>query len=118
MSESLLTVQQFADAVGISKQAVYKGVNNQLKPFVREVNGQKMIHRVALQEVYGLVVGQPVDQPINPLKLTLQMLQAELEVKNEQLAAKDRQIEQLTALLQAMQAERNTRKGWFGKWKK
>lgn len=96
MSNSeLLTVQQFADAAGISKQAVYKAINNQLKPFVQLVNGKKMLRREALQEVYGISIDQPLNNRINPLNLTLQMLQQQLEEKDRQLAAKDEQIKTL-----------------------
>ena len=92
----LLTVQQFADAAGISKQAVYKAINNQLKPFVQLVDGKKMLQRKALQEVYGLSVEQPLTNRVNPLNITLQMLQQQLEEKDRQLAAKDLQIKELT----------------------
>lgn len=92
----LLTVQQFADAAGISKQAVYKSINNQLKPFVQLVDGKKMLERRALSVVYGIEVDQPLTNRVNPLNLTLQMLQQQLEEKDRQLAAKDLQIKELS----------------------
>ena len=92
----LLTVQQFADAAGISKQAVYKAINNQLKPFVQLVDGQKMLQCKALQEIYGIAVDQPLNNRVNPLNFTLQMLQQQLEEKDRQLAVKDLQIKELS----------------------
>lgn len=107
-TNELLTVQQFADAAGISKQAVYKALNNKLKPFVQLVDGKKMIQRKALQKVYEVEVDQPSAQPnenlSKPMETLITMLQKELEEKNAQLEAKDRQIEQLMSALQAEQA--------------
>lgn len=94
--KELLTVQQFADAAGVSKQAIYKAINGQLKPFIQIVNGKKMIQRKALSEIYGIEVDQPLTNRVNPLNLTLQMLQQQLEEKDRQLAAKDKQIEKLS----------------------
>ena len=42
-----LTVAEFADAVGISKQAVYKQLNNQLKGRFKLVGKRKMIEKSA-----------------------------------------------------------------------
>lgn len=108
--QDLLTVQQFADAAGITKQAVYKALNNKLKPYVQLVDGKKMLYNKALQEIYGVEVNQPVNQPLHnqnqPMDVLIAMLQRELDAKNEliasqqrQLEAKDRQIENLTASL-------------------
>lgn len=103
-TNELLTVQQFADAAGISKQAVYKALNNKLQPFVQLVDGKKMLQNKALREVYGIEVDQRESQPngnqSQPLEALIAMLQKELEAKNAQLEAKDRQIEQLTSALE------------------
>ena len=103
-TNELLTVQQFADAAGISKQAVYKGLNNKLKPFVQLVDGKKMLQNKALREVYGVEVNQPDNPPLNnqsqPLEAVIAMLQRELEIKNGQIEALQRQNEQLTSALE------------------
>ena len=106
----LLTVQQFADAAGISKQAVYKALNNKLMPYVQLFDGKKMLNNKALREVYGVEVEQPDNPSLNnqsqPMDALIAMLQKELDAKNEQISAqqrqleaKDRQIEQLTSAL-------------------
>lgn len=106
----LLTVQQFADAAGISKQAVYKALNNKLMPYVQLVDGKKMLKNKALREIYGVEVEQPdnpsLNNPSQPMDALIAMLQKELDAKNEQISAqqkqleaKDRQIEQLTSAL-------------------
>ena len=100
----LLTVQQFAEAAGISKQAVYKALNNKLKPFIQLVDGKKMLYNKALREVYGIEVKQPDNPTLNnqnqPLEAVISMLQHELEVKNGQIEALQRQNEQLTSALE------------------
>ena len=96
-NNEILTVQQFAEAAGISKQAVYKALNNKLKPFVQLVDGKKMIHSKALTEVYGVAVnqhrGNPEGNQSQPLETLIAMLQKELDAKNEQISAQQRQLE-------------------------
>ncbi len=54
MSEDqYLSVKEFAQAAGVSVQAVYKRLSKDLKPFVNEVEGRKVIDKRALKEVYG-----------------------------------------------------------------
>ena len=104
MKNELLTVQEFADVAGISKQAVYKALNNKLKPFVQLVDGKKMLKNQALREVYGVEVEQPDNPTLNnqsqPLETVIAMLQRELEVKNGQIEALQRQNELLTSALE------------------
>lgn len=104
MKNELLTVQEFADVAGISKQAVYKALNNKLKPFVQLVDGKKMLKNQALREVYGVEVEQPdnpsLNNPSQPLETVIAMLQRELEVKNGQIEALQRQNELLTSALE------------------
>lgn len=109
-NEELLNIQEFAVAAGVSKQAIYKQLNNRLKPFVQLVDGKKMLSNKALSEVYGVKVEQKFNpalnnqsQPNQPLEALIAMLQKELEARNEQIAAKDRQIEELQAALRREQ---------------
>lgn len=109
-SNELLSIQEFAEAAGVSKQAIYKRLNNQLKPFIQLVDGKKMLSNKALTEVYGVKVEQKFNhalnnpsQPNQPLDAVISMLQRELEAKNAQLEAKDRQIEELQAALKREQ---------------
>ena len=43
------TVSEFAEIVGISRQAVYKKLNNQFKPFVNVIKGKKYLSHKALE---------------------------------------------------------------------
>jgi transcriptional regulator with XRE-family HTH domain len=110
VNKELLSIQEFAEAAGVSKQAIYKRLNNQLKPFIQLVDGKKMLSNKALSEVYGVEVEQKFNhalnnqgQPNQPLDAVISMLQKELEAKNAQLEAKDRQIEELQAALKREQ---------------
>ena len=63
-----LTVAEFAERAGVTKQAVYKRLNNQLQKYVIEQNGRKLIKSSALNDLYSDVSqakSQPVEQPID-----------------------------------------------------
>lgn len=63
-----LTVADFAKRAGVTKQAVYKRLNNQLNKYVIEQNGRKLIKSTALNDLYHDAVNeksQPVEQPLN-----------------------------------------------------
>lgn len=105
--QELLTVQQFAEAAGITKQAVYKAFNNKLKDYYQLVDGKKMVQSKALHDVYGVTVEQKDNQPLNnqrqPLETLIEILQKEIDVKNGQIESLQRQNEQLTSALSAAQ---------------
>ena len=84
-----LTVAEFADAVGISKQAVYKQLNNQLKGRFKLVGKRKMIEKSATALFLKNEDNQSFNQLLNQLNNQL----------NEQLKEKDAQIAQLQKLL-------------------
>lgn len=63
-----LTVADFARRAGVTKQAVYKQLNNRLSKYVIEENGRKLIKSTALNDLYNDVSqakSQPVEQPLN-----------------------------------------------------
>jgi len=87
--KELVTVKEFAELAGKSKQAIYKQLNNRLEGYVQVVNNQNMIERRALKDVYGIDPGKIPDPNIqSKLEQTLyDILRAELEAKNEQILA-------------------------------
>lgn len=111
-----ISVKEFAKRAGKSVQAIYKGLNNRLNQYVKLVDNQKMLDIRALQEVYGIEVEQPI-QPelttnltqnstnetvIDTLLEQIEILRNELDVKNEQIREKDKQLsDTLKALNQA-----------------
>ena len=100
-NENILSVSQYAAAVGISKQAVYKKLNNKLKPFLIEVEGKKYIDRAALSEVENQrlnEIEQPFEQPLN------NQIQPFLE---NQITEKDKTIESLLKQIESLQEQNN-----------
>ena len=94
MGKEYLTVAEYAEIKGISKQAVYKQLNNKLNNYVETVEGKKCLKISILEETI-----QPdstkVEQPIQPF----------LEA---QIKEKDKTIDSLLRQTEALQ-EQNTR---------
>ena len=116
MENQYISVKEFAQRAGKSVQAIYKGLNNRLNQYVKLVDNQKMLDIRALQEVYGIDVEQPIqpelttnstedstkDIVIDTLLEQIEILKNELDVKNEQIREKDKQLsDTLKALNQA-----------------
>jgi DNA-binding transcriptional MerR regulator len=104
--KDLLTVSEFAKEAGISKQAVYSRLNKGLNKFVQVVDGKKMLKSEALQEYLeqGKVNGcSSFSQGFNQPLTTLELLQQTIDLLQNQLAEKDKQIETLTEALKTEQ---------------
>ena len=79
-----LTVADFAKRAGVTKQAVYKRLNNQLNKYVIEQNGRKLIKSTALNDLYSDTSqekSQPVEQPLN--NQLIELFKAEKEEKQK-----------------------------------
>lgn len=106
--EKLLTVAEFSKAANISRQSVYKKVDNSLQKYVVRVDNRIMLKIQGLEEFNKDKSCQPIDnqvdkncQPIDNQvdKKIIDLLTKELEEKNSQLKAKDQQIATLEKLL-------------------
>lgn len=111
MSDRYLSIKDFATAAGVSVQSVYKRLNqvdNSLNQYSTQVDGKKMLNIQALQDIYGIEVEQPVEQPLNlNIKPDLtgendiyKALLQQLDILQEQLQVKDQQISDLNSRLQ------------------
>lgn len=89
--KQLLTVKEYAKELNISRQAVYKKLDNELKPYLKVVNNQKMISSNALKEMATTKVDKQVDEKDNQITT---MLSNTIEILTKQLSIKDNQIEQ------------------------
>lgn len=106
----LMTVSELARAAGVTPQAVYKRLSTDLKPFVKVVDGKKRLFSKAL-ELFTVnrstTVDNPVDNPfkdvVDVLRAQMELLQHQLDVKDQQLKAQAEQIEQLHTLLSQQQ---------------
>lgn len=113
MGDRYLSIKDFAIAAGVSVQSVYKRLNqvdNSLNQYLNQIDGKKMLNIQALQDIYGIKVEQPVEQPLNQniqsdstsgsendiYKALLQ----QLDILQEQLQVKDQQISDLNSRLQ------------------
>lgn len=137
-----LTIPEFAKRAGVSHQSVYKGLRNQLQPYLQLVAGKKMLSVKALSEVYGIegcatsaTKSATQENVPDGLETALQALQEQLAAKDEQLREKDRQIESLHRILEQQNhlalADKQTvmqltgkeedaipaKKSWFMFWK-
>lgn len=155
-NQDLLSVKDFAKAAGVSRQAVYNQLDLKLKPFVVQVDKRKMIDKKGLlefsnrknlsscqsssQSSFSQVEQEKVDN--KTLQKALEILQQEIENKNEQikdlqqqLAAAYTQIGELAKAASYITAADKTekiidhqqkdlgekpeiRKRWFQFWKK
>lgn len=98
-NENYITVSEYATIKGISKQAVYKRLNNSLKEFSIVVDGKKYIDRAVLSEEENQKlneVEQPIEQPFN------NHFQPLLE---NQIAEKDKVIESLLRQIENLQEQ-------------
>ena len=48
----LLTIKEFAELAGVTRQTVYKQLNNRLNPYCQLVDNKKMLELRALEEVF------------------------------------------------------------------
>lgn len=96
-NKEYITIAEYAEIKGISKQAVYKQLNNKLKPFLIVVESKKHLKIEVLNEVEKQSlnqVKQPNEQPFN--NQIQPVLMAELEEKNKTIESLLRQVESLT----------------------
>lgn len=86
--KELLTIAEFAELVGVSKQALYKQAkseNSKLAPFIETQGKMLFIKASALKEVYGVECDvstiqptiQPKDESIKPISTPIQPQEVE-----------------------------------------
>ena len=108
-----ITVAEYAEIKGISKQAVYKQLNNKLNNYVETVEGKKCLKISVLEESiqpYSTEVEQPiqpysteVEQPIQPVSTEVE--QPIQPVWEAQLKEKDKTIDSLLRQIEALQKQ-------------
>lgn len=94
--EKYISVSQYAEIKGISKQAVYKQLNNKLKPFLIMVENRKCLKIEVLNEVEQQQlnkVEQPIEQQFN--NSIQPFFQTQLEEKDKIIQSLLRQVESL-----------------------
>lgn len=124
MEKEYISIKEFAAAVGISQQAIYKQLNNKLKPYLKVVDSKKMLEKSAISLFNKEQKTNGVEQQL------INMLQTELNEKNKQIAelqklldqaqrlhAAEKQrvleLEDKMATEQTQEQEQQTKKKWF-----
>ncbi len=98
-NQEYISVAEYAKIKGISKQAVYKQLNNKLKRFSIKVDGKTCLKIEALTDIEKEQLNeieQPIEQPIdNQIQPFLQ----------EQIAEKDKTIQSLLRQIESLQEQ-------------
>lgn len=92
MDKEYLSIKEFAEAAGVSQQAIYKQLNNKLKPYLIVVEKRKMLEKSALSLFSKAENSKEVEQQL------INMLQTELNRKNEQIAELQKLLDQAQKL--------------------
>lgn len=91
-----ITIAEFSERAGVSKQAIYQRLNKGLKEYFKVTDGVKMLNISALEELYGKDPEQDVEQEIEQESQENQDI---IKALLEQLRVKDQQIADLNERL-------------------
>ena len=97
-----ITVAEYAEIKGISKQAVYKQLNNKLKDYVEIVENKKCL-KISVLEGSVQPHSTKVEQPIQPVSTEVE--QPIQPVWEAQLKEKDKTIDSLLRQIEALQKQ-------------
>lgn len=93
-----ISIQDFANKSGLSRQTVYRKLDNEWNKYYKEENGKKLISVEALSEL-----DNKKDCNDDTTKNVLGMLKVTIENLSQQLQTKDEQIKSLTEALKTEQ---------------
>lgn len=104
MEEQYISIAEFAEITGTTRQAVYQRLNKSLKKYVKTVDNKKMLNTKALEDIYSVNLDKEckgkckgkckeVDKDCkgdckgidSQTQQLIDMLQTELEIKNNQI---------------------------------
>lgn len=98
--KEFLTVAEAAQELNISKQAVYNRLEKDLKPYLKTLNGQKMISSKAIKSISVEKPEEIQDEASRLRQDTIEALKHTIEILEKQLDTKDKQIDLLNDRLQ------------------
>ena len=99
-----LTVVEFAAAAGITKQAVYKRIKQDLAPYVKEQDGKKTISKEALKL---FAKEEPAEAAQGPTE-SPSLLLYRIEEQADTIKAQQQEIEYLRGMLKSADERNNT----------
>lgn len=121
MKEELLTIREFANRAGVSRQAIYSKLENDLSPFLVTVDNTKMLKTEALlkfsvKSINSHETVKKEDQLTHSLQQTINILQEQIKVKDSQIEVLQRLLEQQQQLHAAQislpEKSSATKKSW------
>lgn len=95
-----ISIAEFADRAGISRQAVYQQLTKKLTQYVKVEKGKKLLNTQALSEVYGIKDCKQIDKEVCK-DIDSQLI----ELLRQQMEEKDRQIAELHRLMATTQMQ-------------
>lgn len=101
MAEEYIPIAEYARRVGVSRQAIYKRLDKDLKPYVREVDGKKVL----VSSIFGDRSGKladagkttGVDGFVDGLQGEIDALREQVRELRETVKEKDRLLAEYTA---------------------
>ena len=99
-----LTVVEFAAAAGITKQAVYKRIKQDLAPYVKEQDGKKTISKEALKLFAKEEPAEAAQGPTEAPSLLLDRIEEQADT----IKAQQQEIEYLRGMLKSADERNNT----------
>lgn len=104
VENELLTVAEFAELAGVSKQAVYQRIKRETIN-CKHVGKQTYIYKSELDTLHieqGIVKGLKIFNQDNSTLKAVEILEKEVDTLNRQLIVKDAQIEDLNRQLETL----------------
>ena len=106
IAPELLTIQQVADRVGLTRQALYPRLDRDLSDYYVEVDGRKMLKSTVVEYILSKPaskVDSKVDDKIDTrlldaLQAHIDLLTAQLAIKDAQLAAADERLHESNSI--------------------
>lgn len=98
-----ISISEAAISLGLSRQAVYKKLDNEFKPYLQIVNGKKRLSKAVLDKNIKNEMSNEFTENftkiVNLLTIQNEQLNRELEVKNAQIQELQEQNRELTIAL-------------------
>lgn len=92
--KELLTIKEFAELSGKTRQTIYQQLNSRLKDYLQVIDNVKMLESRALKEVYGIdpenLANPSIESGLE--QIFYEILRDELKSKNEQILALQEEI--------------------------
>lgn len=102
-NNELLTVAEFANRAGLSKQRIYQLLDKKLSNYLKEVDGKKMLKIEGLElfdiQDYNQGLETALKDHIKDLQAEIETMKEELEILRGELTEKNKQINEKDNLI-------------------